>query len=238
MHDVAPHTWRGDIDPAFAKLVSGKSVAIVGPARTIFGLQQGAHIDAHDLVVRFNDTFDLPLRRELAADIGTRTDILYCNQVILKQLGASALAYPGLQAIVCTNNSLSFTLASEPSLARHTPPPLVRVVQAASATLSAWLGGNWARTGMIGILDALSFGPRALFITGMTFYHGGGHVLAPETRELHPQKNRDGSSSISPSGQGHDSYLELEIMKALASEYSQVIEVDEALASLLGRRSG
>jgi hypothetical protein len=233
MRHVAPDSRRGDVDPAFAKLVSGKTVAIVGPARTILGKKHGAHIDAHDLVVRFNDTFDLPSRRALTADIGSRTDILYCNQVILKEIGARALAHPGLQAIVCTNNSLSFSLASEPALARHTPPPTVRVVQAASATLSTWLRGNWARTGMVGILDVLSFGPRRLFISGMTFYHGGGHVLAPETRELHPQKNRDGSSSLSPSGQGHDSYLELEIMKDLAREYAQVIEVDGALAALL-----
>jgi hypothetical protein len=233
MRDVAPHSWRGDVDQPFAKLVSGKTVAIVGPARTILGKKLGAHIDAHDLVVRFNDTFDLPSRRELTADIGSRTDILYCNQVILKEIGARALAYPGLQVIVCTNNSLSFSLASEPVLARHTPPPTVRVVQAASATLSTWLAGNWARTGMVGILDVLSFGPRRLFISGMTFYHGGGHLLAPETRELHPQKNRDGSSSVSPSGQGHDSYLEVEIMKDLMREYEQVIEVDDTLAALL-----
>src|SRR5262245_35241333 len=127
MHDVAPHRWRGDVDPSFAKLVSGRTVAIVGPARTMLGKNQGAHIDAHDLVVRFNDTFDLPSRRELTADIGTRTDILYCNQVVLTHVGARALSYPGLQAIVCTNNSLSFALASEPTLARHTAPP-IRVV--------------------------------------------------------------------------------------------------------------
>jgi hypothetical protein len=233
MHDVAPHSWRGDLDPSFSKLVSGKTVAIVGPARTILGKKRGAHIDAHDLVVRFNDTFDLPSRHALTDDIGTRTDILYCNQVVLKQVGARALSYPGLQAIVCTNNSLSFTLASEPQLARHAPPPTVRVVQAASTTLSRWLRGNWARTGMIGILDVLSFGPSRLFITGMTFYHGGGHVLAPETSELHPQKNRDGSSSVSPSGQGHDSYLELEIMRDLAREYAAVVELDETLTELL-----
>jgi hypothetical protein len=233
MHDVAPHSWRGDVDPWFAKLVSGKTVAIVGPARTLLGKTHGAHIDAHDLVVRFNDTYDLPSRRELTGDIGTRTDILYCNQVVLKEVGARALVYPGLQAIVCTNNSLSFTLASEPSLARRTPPPTIRVVHAASATLSKWLRGNWARTGMIGILDVLSFNPRRVFITGMTFYHGGGHLLAPESRELHPQQNRDGSSSVSPTGQGHDSFLELEIMKALAREYATLLELDETLAALL-----
>src|SRR5262245_23378546 len=158
MHDVAPHRWSRDVAPAFAKLVHGKPVAIVGPARTILGKKQGAHIDAHDLVVRFNDTFDLPSRRQLREDIGSRTDILYCNQVILKEVGARALAQPGLQAIVCTNNSLSFSLASEPAIARHTPPPTVRVVQAASATLSTWLRGKWARTGMVGVFGWISFG--------------------------------------------------------------------------------
>jgi hypothetical protein len=233
MTGIADRRWRGDVDPAYSRLVRGKTIAVVGPARTLLGRNQGAHIDAHDLVVRFNDTFDLPSRPGMAADVGGRTDILYCNQVVLKQTIDRASRQPGLQYIVCTNNSLSFSVDNEPRLARRAPTPPLRVVHAPSATLSAWLRGNWARTGMVAILDLLSFDVRRLFITGMTFYHGGGHVLAPESRELHPLKNRDGSSSQSRSGQGHDSYLELEIMKVLAREYAQVIEVDETLATLL-----
>ena len=239
-----------DADPDYARLVSGKSVAVVGPARTVVGTGYGPRVDAHDLVVRFNDTHDLPENPALVADIGSRTDILYCNQVILKRALADGSTWEGLQYVVCTNNSVNFTAAGEPgptcdrqdrriiadvsaALAQRGSSTRVRVVHAASESLSRWLDGNWARTGLVGIVDLLNFDVRKLFITGMTFYHGGGHLLAPESMELHPRKNRDGSWAQSPSGLGHDSYLELEVMKRLAREHNSVVEVDETLRALL-----
>ena len=226
------HLDRDD-DPDFARLVSGKTVAVVGPARTLLGTRRGHDIDSHDLVVRFNDAFEFLHGTDLLADAGERTDILYCNPVILKQTLARSRARPGLAYVVCTNNSLSFVADDDVRATAFATP--VRVVYAASAMLSKWLEGNWARTGMIAILDLLSFDVRRLFITGMTFYHGGGHLLAPASRDLHPQKNRDGTSSRSPSGQGHDSYLELDVMKDLAREFSGILEVDDTLQALLTR---
>jgi hypothetical protein len=220
--------WNGDDDPRYARLVGGKTVAVVGFARTMLGQGRGPYIDGHDLVVRFNDAFVLPRTPELAADIGTRTDILYCNQVILRRARAAGFDGAGLEYVVCTNNSLSFTVdADTPSATRF------RVVHAASEMLSRWLQGNWARTGLVGILDLLSFDVRRLFITGMTFYHGGGHLLMPESQEMHPRKNRDGTWAQSSSGQGHDSYLELDVMRRLAQEFSGVLETDEALSERL-----
>jgi len=225
------HLERDD-DPDFARLVSGKTVAVVGPARTLLGTRRGPYIDGHDLVVRFNDAFDFLHGADLLADAGERTDILYCNPVILKQTLTRGRTRPGLAYVVCTNNSLSFVPDAD-DLLHESSATQLRVVYAASAMLSKWLDGNWARTGMIAILDLLSFDVRRVFITGMTFYHGGGHLLAPASRELHPQQNRDGTASRSPSGQGHDSYLELAVMKELAREFSGVLEVDDTLTALL-----
>ena len=224
------HLDRDD-DPDFARLVSGKTVAIVGPARTLIGSGRGHYIDSHDLVVRFNDAFEFLHGADLLADAGERTDILYCNPVILKQTLARGRARPDLAYVVCTNNSLSFVADDDVRAAESSTR--LRVVYAASAMLSKWLDGNWARTGMIAILDLLSFDVRRAFITGMTLYHGGGHLLAPASRELHPQRNRDGTSSRSPSGQGHDSYLELSVMKDLAREFGSVLEMDETLTALV-----
>jgi hypothetical protein len=225
-----------DNDPAYSQLVSGKTVAVVGPARTLVGTGHGLRIDAHDLVVRFNDTFDLPSRPGLAADIGSRTDILYANQVILKRALASGFDGTGVQYVVCTNNSLRFEVEAPDvaaALARQGSAIRWRVVHAASERLSRWLQGNWARTGLVGIVDLLSFDVRRLFITGMTFYHGGGHLLMAESHEMHPRKNRDGTWAQSASGVGHDSYLELEVMKRLAEEHKSVLELDDTLAALL-----
>lgn len=258
---IREHRWKGDVDPAFAQLVTGKSVAVVGPARTLIGTKQGRRIDSHDLIVRFNDTIDVfPAKPALADDIGTRLDILYSNQVILRGwLGRESGVWGQLvdsfnrvavKYLVCTNNSLNFTTSGDPrpdcdpqdariiadlvpALHRRGSAARVRVVEAASGLLEHWLQGNWGRTGFVAILDLLSFHVGRLFITGMTFYHGGGHLLAPKSRELHPLKNRDGTWAQSPSGRGHDSYLELEVMKLLARGFGGVVETDEVLTALL-----
>ena len=138
-----------DIDPAYSQLVSGKTVAVVGPARTLLGAGHGDRIDSHDLVVRFNDTLDRPSRPGLAADIGSRTDVLYCNQVILKRALASGFDGAGLQYVVCTNNSLSFEVEAADvaaALGRQGASIRWRVVHAESEQLSRWMQGNWART--------------------------------------------------------------------------------------------
>src|SRR5215510_102879 len=103
-----------DTDPSFSRLVSGKTIAVVGPARTLIGKRHGRHVDSHDLVVRFNDAGDLPSRPDLVPDIGSRTDILYCNQVILRRALADGASWNGLAFVVCTNNSLSFTADGRP----------------------------------------------------------------------------------------------------------------------------
>ncbi len=251
-----------DLDPAYRRLLEGKTVAIVGPARTLLGKKQGAFIDAHDLVVRFNEAFEqFPIPPALAEDIGTRADILYCNQSILKNriwrrprsdrnrlIGQFESA--GVKYVACTNNSLSYTRTGEPGetcsasdartisdlsafFSRHHSRTAVRVVYAAAERLVRWLNGNWPRTGLVGIVDVLCFPVGHVRIFGMTFYHGGGHLLIPPTAELHPLKNRDGSWARSPSGIGHDSYLELEIMRLLIRCFGDMVEVDEDLAALL-----
>ena len=109
-----------------------------------------------------------------------------------------------------------------------------RVVHAASRVLHRWLDGHWARTGFVALFDLLTFDPRGVHATGMTFYHGGGHMFAPGTGELHPLKNRDGSWAISPSGQGHDSYLERDAMRWLVRGFPRRLTGDDALMKLLG----
>jgi len=230
-------------------MVRGRTAAVVGPARTLLGSKLGQRIDSFDVVVRFNDALDF-LTPDLAGDIGTRVDVLYANQVVLGSLRPASLSR--VHDLVCTNNSLCFTAAGDPrptclpgerrritdvreALARARATTRLRVVYAASDALSQWMDGNWPRTGLVGIVDLLAFGVGRLFITGMTFYHGGGHLLTPPSTTLHPQKNRDGSWARSADGVGHDSYLELEILKILVREFGAAIEMDEPLTQLVQR---
>ena len=53
------------------KFLKGKSVAIVGNAKSIFETKHGKDIDRHDVVIRFNKGFITA-----PEDQGTRTDIL------------------------------------------------------------------------------------------------------------------------------------------------------------------
>jgi hypothetical protein len=55
--------------------VKGKTVAIVGRAGSIMGTGHGAAIDSADIVIRIN--WLLPIPEDQAADVGTRTDLVY-----------------------------------------------------------------------------------------------------------------------------------------------------------------
>ena len=57
---------------AFAKLLRGKRVAVVGNGPQEVGRGNGEKIDAHDVVIRFND---FPGTAEFQKDYGTKTDI-------------------------------------------------------------------------------------------------------------------------------------------------------------------
>lgn len=248
-----------DNEPDFATLIRGKRIAIVGPARTLIGRNGGEWIDSHDLVVRFNDPFTyLKESNALPEDHGSRTDVLYFNQVVMRNILAGIFAKrefrefaheSKLKYAVCTNNSLSYAQDGGPSarcekkdmdvpkrferfLADKVPGARFRVVTMASSLVIKWLKGNWGRTGFVALVDLLGFQPAHLSIVGMTFYHGGGH-MATEGPELSPRGNRDGSSSISPSGFGHDSSLELVVLQDLMTAFGSRISIDGPLQNLI-----
>ena len=71
--------------------IKGKTVAIVGNAKSIFDTSHGADIDAHDVVIRFNRGFI----REPKAQ-GTKTDIL----VMACELSPEELAQFGAKYVI------------------------------------------------------------------------------------------------------------------------------------------
>lgn len=251
-----------DADGEFARLVTGRRVAVVGPARTLVGKEQGPLIDSFDLVVRFNEAFEY-LEREgaLARDFGTRADIIYANQVLLRRRAletaerrrrfVAACDRLQVKTIVCANNSLSFdrdgqATAGCPVFDRGVPeeiamllcraglPTRCRVPFAPGEILHRWLGGNWARTGFIGVFDLLTLPVARLYLSGLTFYHQGGHITESPANVLHPMKNRDGSWAQAADGVGHNSYLERDIMQVLARSFRERLSVDEDLLKVLG----
>jgi hypothetical protein len=257
-----PSNVASDVDAGFRSLVAGRRVAVVGPALTLAGAASGREIDGFDLVVRFNETFEhLPFDERTARDVGERCDIVYANQTILltRIAGRSRTARQGMLAtaracglkyLVCTNNSLSYNADGTPrhscpapqrglarkvgrAIADGDTPTQLRMVFDAAQRASEHLDGHYGRTGFIAILDLLGCAPAELFVTGMSFFHGGGHQLAPNAPPLRPRDNRDGSASADASGRGHDSTRELAVMRRLIEGSPSVLRVDAPLAVLL-----
>jgi hypothetical protein len=123
-------------------------------------------------------------------------------------------------------------------LAREGLETRCRVPYTPSEILHRWLGGNWARTGFIGVFDLLTMPVARLYLTGLTFYHQGGHIAESPANVLHPLKNRDGSWAQTADGVGHNSYLECDIMRALARSFRARLGVDEDLLRVLGYTTG
>lgn len=248
-----------EADPDYKRLLDGKNVIIVGPAKTLIGGNLGKTIDSYDLVVRFNTVIEyLPFTDELSSDVGARTDILYFNNEVMidDMIGQRRITHERFVGIVrqlrmkhliCTNNGFSFdeslSLAtncneeearfrqflSEKNLAigfrmLHQIPDLAR----------KWLKGYVGRTGFLAIADLLSYDISRLHITGMTFYHAGGHLFLKDSiSELHPLGNHRGELPSSPDILGHNSYLELEAMRKLANEYGEKLLLDTDVKNLL-----
>lgn len=74
-------------DQAFAELLRGKRVVLVGPSSAYENSRKGEEIDKFDIVVRLN--WGCPVPEPLKRDLGSRTDVLY------KRLLHSA--YPSVQ---------------------------------------------------------------------------------------------------------------------------------------------
>lgn len=247
-----------DLDLDFAHLLKDKRVMVVGPAETLRGSGQGKIIDSNDLVVRFNTAIQyVPFPHELAADIGTRTDILYCNNEILMdgflrqgamshQAFGAVCARAQIKYVVSTNNDFRDDITQKDSLSEYLALKLLvahldgpigfRMLYSTCAAARKLLDGYVPRTGFLAILDLLAYDIRQLSITGMTFYHKGGHLFFEQyASELDPMKSHLGQDPPE-NVKGHNSYFELDVLRELARVYGPKLKFDEQLEALLAAR--
>lgn len=250
---------RLEADPEYKRLLDGRSVIVVGPAKTLIGSNLGRTIDSYDLVVRFNTVIEyLPFPGELSADIGTRTDIIYFNNEVMIDdiIGQRRIKHERfiniarqlqMKYLICTNNGFSFderlSMATNCQdeearfrqfLVENNLCIGFRMLYQLPALVRSWLRGHVGRTGFMAIADLLSYDISRLHISGMTFYHAGGHLFLKDSiSELHPLGNHRGEMPSSPDILGHNSYLELEAMRKLANEYGEKLLLDADVKNLL-----
>lgn len=247
---------KPDFDADFHQLLKGKTVVVVGPAETMIGTRQGELIDSYDLIVRFNTVIEyLPFTDELALDIGARTDIIYCNNEVLIDGIAGQKELPSerfteiceklaIRYIVCTNNAYGADpsqkdefLAESETFKRFLQAQGIktgfRMLFAASLLSRKLLSGHVGRTGFIALLNLLASDAKQVSVTGMTFYHKGGHLfISNRADELHPLKNHLGEMP-KDNTPGHNSYLELRAMKELSNFFEKRLKLDDHLQRLL-----
>lgn len=163
----------------YEELLSGKTVAIVGPAAYLKGSGVGKEIDSYDFVVRFNKYTDI---KDIFPneDYGDRCDILY-SCMSRKEDSAGSLDISNLEKC-----QVKILCSSFPKL--HSEDVISGITHILKDGRDKSIGikycdPNWfdiaketkvkyPHTGFYAILDIVSCNPFMIKIFGMTFYQG------------------------------------------------------------------
>lgn len=240
-------------DPALQEYhgyLRGKSVALVGPAETTRDAAGGGVIDSHDVVVRMNNAYRwAPYGAELARDIGSRTDVLYICPAEVEEMGRDACMQ--LKRSSCRFVVVWDYLAAtedeargDPRWARehgvwtrrgHLREPKRLLEQVAKVQvitinrryreLLEQVGAN-PKAGFMALMDLLCSPIERLFVTGMTFMHGGGHLFRTHG-VVRPEVNHKGKPTSS------NPINEARIVAALRGKYGPRLTVDTTLSAVL-----
>ena len=159
----------------FKNFVNNKTIALVGPAESITGTGKGNLIDKFDIVVRLNKS--LPLPKDLANDIGTKTTILY-NSLNLSD-------FPGenkFSNIFLNKYDIKFLCSSYPLENEFFKNDILNYIKKNKfgmpfKTLNNQLYNSIEKsirtrpyTGTCAIADLLNYNIKYIYITGLDFY--------------------------------------------------------------------
>lgn len=226
-------------DESLAELITGKSIAVVGPAKNIEGKGMGSFIDSFDLVIRPGQLTHLP--DNITDDYGKRTDIIFHSFNSWERKIASknieflkSLSYV-VGCMVCVsdcNNYEDFRnkLISE-GIKFHKPSDryILRNFRDVGTTISC---------GISSIIILLEYDIKSLYITGFDFYNLGEYgkvyrddyfdTVSPDSNGYIPNTSDKTVSPHSGRFDLHDQRTQMKFLKGL-SERDGRIKLDDYL---------
>ena len=159
----------------FKKFVENKTVAIVGPAKSIIGTGKGKTIDKFDIVIRLNKALPLPMN--ISKDIGTKTTIIYNSLNVSDYPGQNILdtnlyKQYGVQFVCCSYpyNGV-FVNDINNYINRYQFDIPFRCIEHGKYYAFENKIKTRPYTGTSAIMDILSYKVKALYITGIDFYN-------------------------------------------------------------------
>jgi hypothetical protein len=152
----------------------------------------------------------------------------------------------GIKYIISTNNNFSYEIAKTRTpkcyaeqqefqrfIAEKNIQSQFSMMFSLPDLVRRWLNGYVGMTGFLALADLLRYDIDRLHIAGMTFYHQGGHLFPRDgASDLQPLGIRRGELPPNTEIRGHNSYFELEIMKALAHHFRHKLVINPELQSL------
>jgi hypothetical protein len=228
-NDSMLNHFFSEYDKVFSQYISGKCIALIGPAQSIIGTKKGPIIDQFDLVVRLNKS--LPLPANLKEDIGTKTDIIYNSLNITDFPGQNNLS-PRLYKkydvkFICSPYPFNHQIFKQDILnyvQRYKFEIPLKVMNDFKFRNFERSLGTRPYTGTCAIMDLLSYPIKYLYISGLDFYQTKYY-----SEYRHATKE---SLKHTKNGIIHQAKPQLDYLKHVALLDSRII-LDEFLDNLL-----
>ena len=162
-------------DILYSHYLKNKTIALVGPAKSIIGTNKGNIIDNFDIIVRLNKS--LPINRKLKKDIGSRTDVLYNSLNTTDCPGEN-----NIDVNFFLSNKIKFLCCSYPLLPPFDKDIINYINKSKFKIPFRCLTNELFKdienkintrpfTGICAIIDLLQFDIKKLYITGLDFYN-------------------------------------------------------------------
>lgn len=221
------------------EIFKGKRIAVVGPASSAYNTGKGEFIDSFDYVIRINKAPYLIKEGKFAADIGTRTDILFHSFFENEFSGGGALNFSlydslGIKYIVNPRPGYAgwrvrFNFFKKYLAARK----IYTLKRRPFHEMKIHFGTYEPTTGLCAIKCVIEAEYSELYITGFTFFKTSyGEGYRDSMKEV--EKTREYISKMKI----HDPDLEFEEFKRILGENKQKnILLDQALQEIIRNES-